>query len=590
MELKLEHLSKSFREPVLKDISFCFEAGRLYVIKGISGCGKTTLLNILGGIDTEYEGSISRPEKERGAYIFQQSLLLSNLSVRENMLFIRRDAARIEKLAVRLGIVALLDKKPESLSGGERQRAAILRALLSDPVLLLADEPTASLDGENARGVAALIAGLKSPDRILIVATHDPYFDEYADEILELDYGRMMSACRREAPCRPAESSAPQESSHAEKRKRWVDTAFILKRRPELFSVRNLFLGTVFFLLIFLASSFQNNVRGEALRFYAKDKPLELMRIPRDEQDRLTEEDLSHMTIYEAFHAVDGDICAFYLAPKEYSVLMLPDAISAGRFPETEEEILVNTALAQELAGAGQPAGDAVGQALSFCGQRFLVSGVVGSYRGDFRTDYYYAFDYRERPLNPADKHIFMSYNKLKEIGQPHDSLCVMAVWPGLLQDDAACRRLEEAEISVNQYFTDARSLKKRVDHLLPLAYAVLLVLFGASCLYSVSLTRMELFYRRREMGYLQVFGLKKGRIRHLIRLEYLLKTGASLAAACGIWLFLALLYALLFGSFPWPDPGTLPPPVLLLGAADWLSVEIAATSVLRKNTLTHLH
>ena len=154
MEIRLENLNKSFDgRPVLKDITYTFESGKLYVIKGVSGCGKTTLLNILGKVDTEYEG-ICETGGVRTAMIFQKSLLLGGLTVRENLLLIRNDPQSIKRLAGQLGIVSLLKKYPSEISGGERQRASVARALLNAPQLLLADEPTASLDAENSDKIA----------------------------------------------------------------------------------------------------------------------------------------------------------------------------------------------------------------------------------------------------------------------------------------------------------------------------------------------------------------------------------------------------------------------------------------------------
>ena len=151
MKLCLKHLGKRYDEPVLKGLNYIFESGCIYVIKGVSGCGKTTLLNLIGGIETPDEGGIEYDSEEiRSAYVFQKSLLLAGLSLRDNLRLIRDDDRRIEKLAAKLGIADLLDRLPEQLSGGERQRAAVLRALLNDPNLILADEPTASLDGANS--------------------------------------------------------------------------------------------------------------------------------------------------------------------------------------------------------------------------------------------------------------------------------------------------------------------------------------------------------------------------------------------------------------------------------------------------------
>lgn len=122
-------------------------------------------------------------------YIYQQSLLLSEITVRDNLLLIRNDMERIEALCKDLGLSSLLDKRPDELSGGERQRVAIVRALLNNPKILLADEPTASLDDGNSMKIAETIANLRSDNRIIIVATHEHCFDELADEIIDLRYG-----------------------------------------------------------------------------------------------------------------------------------------------------------------------------------------------------------------------------------------------------------------------------------------------------------------------------------------------------------------------------------------------------------------
>jgi putative ABC transport system ATP-binding protein/lipoprotein-releasing system ATP-binding protein len=194
MQLTLSHLNKSFAKPVLRDLSYTFESGRLYVIKGISGCGKTTLLNILGGIDAEYEGEVRQEKPLICGYVLQKSLLLTGLTARDNLLLIRNDPVRAERLAAEFGVSSLLDKYPSELSGGERQRVSVVRALLNEPQLILADEPTASLDGENSAKIAAMLAGLRRSDRIIVVATHENCFDELADVILRVDYGVRAEA------------------------------------------------------------------------------------------------------------------------------------------------------------------------------------------------------------------------------------------------------------------------------------------------------------------------------------------------------------------------------------------------------------
>ena len=259
----MNNLCKSFEgRPVLKDVSFTFESGKLYVIKGVSGCGKTTLLNILGGVDTEYDGTCENGGL-RTAMIFQKSLLLDGLTVRENLLLIRNDPQGIKRLAEQLGIAALLKKYPSEISGGERQRASVARALLNTPELLLADEPTASRDAENSDKMAEILAGLKREDRIIVIATHENCFDRYADGILPLDYGELKP---EEIISLQPKAAPAGETELPLKRTRPLPPVYFARRRhPELLSLRTLLPLAFAFLLLILTGIFQNSFAKEAL-------------------------------------------------------------------------------------------------------------------------------------------------------------------------------------------------------------------------------------------------------------------------------------------------------------------------------------
>ena len=223
--ITLEHITKAYDEPVLKNLSFTFLPGKIYVIKGVSGCGKSTLLNILGGLDTHYTGVYrwdsepvpsDDPEKldafrRQIGYVFQQSLLLAHLTVQQNLEWICNEPAIITYYAEKLGVQALLSSYPEQLSGGERQRIAMIRALLYQPKLLLADEPTASLDHENSLLSAQAFLDIKTPDSTIIIATHEDCFDEIADEIIYLQYGSIESTVRQEQKS----SGHPLVSNHS---------------------------------------------------------------------------------------------------------------------------------------------------------------------------------------------------------------------------------------------------------------------------------------------------------------------------------------------------------------------------------------
>ena len=584
MEICLRNLSKAFDTEVLHGISYTFTGGKLYVIKGVSGCGKSTLLNLIGGVDREYQGELIRPEGLRSAYIFQQSLLLSGLSVRENLLLIRPDAEKLEALARQLSLSELLDRRPETLSGGERQRAAVLRALLNDAPLLLADEPTASLDAENARSLVALIAGLRSPDRIILVATHDSCFDEYADAILDLDYGVLRQAAEqtpRQAEPLPEAAAESRGKPARSSLKNAVRCVF--GRRPELLRPKNLLIGAAFFLVIFLIAAVQNNIVRETVRLTSESKPIELLLIEKRQMSLLTDADKRRITFYENVTAADGDMTAFYLLPREFSVLAIEGMLSAGRFPKKEEEVLVNESLAASLLEEGAPVSSAVGRSFSFCGLTCRISGIVGTYKRDFRDDFYYRYGPNGRPLDFLEKHLFMPYERLKTIGTARESDAVMASWRGLFNDTAAQTRLQRAGFSFNQYFLSALEKERSAALLARIVYAVLLILFLVTALYSTSLIRLELHFRRKELGYLQIFGLEKRRVSRLIRLEYALKMLLSFVTAAGLYLLIMIAYRLILGAFLWPKIGPVLAVSALLCLIDALSVRLTVNRFLRQ-------
>lgn len=201
MGLILEGVSKGFgdadrRVEVLRDVSLTLEAGESLAITGPSGSGKSTLLHIIGALDRPDQGrvtlegddpyALSEAElaafrNDRVGFVFQDHHLLPQYSVLENVLIPTQafgrsaeDApARAEELLDRVGLGHRLAHRPAELSGGERQRVAVARALINGPRLLLCDEPTGSLDHDNASGVADLLFELhRAESNILICVTH----------------------------------------------------------------------------------------------------------------------------------------------------------------------------------------------------------------------------------------------------------------------------------------------------------------------------------------------------------------------------------------------------------------------------------
>ncbi len=212
--LTLENVSYTYpggTSPVVKNASYAFEAGKLYAVVGPSGSGKSTLLSMLAGLDIPGEGDVILKEdnlksldldkyrREEVSIIFQAFCLLPLLTVRENVCLpmemqgIPENEARVKAVEalVKVGIEESKHKRfPSALSGGEQQRVAIARSLCSGAPVLLADEPTGNLDGENTRIVMEILRRLAHEEgRCVIVVTHDPEVADTADLVLRMKDG-----------------------------------------------------------------------------------------------------------------------------------------------------------------------------------------------------------------------------------------------------------------------------------------------------------------------------------------------------------------------------------------------------------------
>ena len=207
--IKIEHLAKSFGErTVFQDINLQFAAGKVYALIGNSGCGKTTLLNILAKLEPYEKGSISYRGQELKqikshhffknelGYLFQNFGLLENETIAANLELgligqkwtKQEKKKREEEVLEKVGLNYLtLDQKIYELSGGEAQRVALAKVILKDPPLILADELTAALDPETSQEIMNLLLSLKKPDRLIILATHNPVIWEKADEVIRLN-------------------------------------------------------------------------------------------------------------------------------------------------------------------------------------------------------------------------------------------------------------------------------------------------------------------------------------------------------------------------------------------------------------------
>lgn len=226
--LTLNHLVKDYaltsqdKERVLNNLSLAIEAGKITAIYGPSGCGKTSLLNILSGLDTAYQGQVLFREqdlkalsdaemtlfrKEHIGFVFQNFNLIAHQSVLDNVLLplylkglSRQEMlARAEQVLADLDILAFKDKNVKQLSGGQKQRVALARALVNDPDLIVADEPTGSLDSKSQEMVLEIFRDLAQKGKTVLVVTHNPEVADYAHVVIKMKDGEIIEEIKRQA-------------------------------------------------------------------------------------------------------------------------------------------------------------------------------------------------------------------------------------------------------------------------------------------------------------------------------------------------------------------------------------------------------
>jgi len=218
--LTLKNISKQFNTEkkikVLKNLSYNFNKGKIYSLMGPSGSGKSTLLNLISLIDRPTLGSIkfnNNPvnftdnkkndifRSEKIGIIYQQNNLLPDFTALENVYLANlsvnnnKDAAlaKAKDLLKKIGLSNRLNHFPSQLSGGECQRVAIARAIINNPEIILADEPTGSLDLNTAKEIFQLLNNQKNPNRLIIFATHNRFFANKADYLLEMIDGSIKN-------------------------------------------------------------------------------------------------------------------------------------------------------------------------------------------------------------------------------------------------------------------------------------------------------------------------------------------------------------------------------------------------------------
>ena len=224
--LTIDHISKYYNldgtnpERALNDVTLEIAPGKITAIYGPSGCGKTSLLSVISGLDSQYQGNLyfknqnMRDFSERDltyfrkahiGFVFQNFNLIPHQSVLENVkmpLYVKnmtdKEMAEIaERELTRLGIGDFIKKNVKQLSGGQKQRVAIARALVNNPKMIVADEPTGSLDSQSQENVLEIFKELAEAGKTVIIVTHNPEVADYADVVIKMKDGEVVETIEK---------------------------------------------------------------------------------------------------------------------------------------------------------------------------------------------------------------------------------------------------------------------------------------------------------------------------------------------------------------------------------------------------------
>lgn len=321
----------------------------------------------------------------------------------------------------------------------------------------------------------------------------------------------------------------------------------------------------IMFALILLASAIQNSFESEYLRKLVEGYPTDAFNIQKNQLDAFEYKD--KIETYDYYYGEENGVSALYIAYEMDSVFSIDGVLQEGGFPKADNEIVVSEGyIVNVLDGTDEELVKYIGEKVTFKDKEFSISGITygieptrenyiesDTFYTYFRTDAYYH--------SATDNTIFIPYDTIKDMYEPQEfylgegnekTILVRAYYRNLFSDDMMRSQLKKCFIDgkINVFEKELASSKNTINNI----SKTLLLVFGAcficACIYMRTQIQIELHYRRKEFGYLQIFGLSKARIMRLILSGYLLKILVALIYAIPMYLIIIVLYYLMFGNF----------------------------------------
>jgi len=338
-----------------------------------------------------------------------------------------------------------------------------------------------------------------------------------------------------------------------------------LKRNKRNYRIIALLPYILLFVILLLASSIQNSFKKEYLRVLVDKYPTDSFDIQKDALDCFKYK--NKINVYEYYVGLENDVTALYIAEKKDSVLNIEGMLQVGCFPEKENEVIVTEGyIISKMKGDEDSLNQYLGTKIMFSGKEFVISGITYSLDESsenyleserfftyFYTDVYYTY--------ATDSTIFIPYKTIKTMYEPQNCYIgdnelrtemVRGYYRDLFDDNEMLQVLRgcfNSEV-INSYDKEIHSAENTVDSVIKIFLLVLIVCFIVACVFMNSQIRVELFYRRKELGYLQIFGVSKIKIYWIVYVGYILKLVIAMILAIPIYFIIIWGYHMYTGSY----------------------------------------
>lgn len=582
--LRIANLKKKYRisrtdyQEVLKGLNVEFKHGELVAVLGESGCGKSTFMNILGGLDNDYTGSVVYEgqffkdytekqlddwRKHKVGMIFQNYNLISHMTVAENieiaMTMTRHTQAkkekRVESLLKRMGLEGMGDKLPNQLSGGQRQRVAIARAIANGPEIVLADEPTGALDKETAAQVMQILKRIAESGRLVIIVTHSQKVANECNRIITIDDGVIQSDVRiskMENKTEHPPEYIPHDIGFGDLFKLSLKNIWQTRKRSFLVAI-GMAIGIAAFILVSCLSggltAYVNQTMADtmnALQLQVEaDDGISLSEMNRFESiegvEYIQESSYIRMASTYDFNGVGGSIMSI-----NSSYSKLAESVTAGELcvdveSGTAPEILISGSFAKNLYGKEyKDAESLIGQSITiqFAGKntQFTISGV-----------YKDSSDYQSYPC------AYVTYNTIEMLHYTAGNDFVRKTVYVYVEDtsyiNAVKTEIETLGFSVYREDSSVETVLGYVDLGTKVLTGFSFISIAVSAIMIFIVTYISVIERTKEIGILRAVGGRKQDVTGLFVLESLILGGIAGLAAVVLSLFISLVANAMLGA-----------------------------------------